>query len=232
MRIAGDRISKGISVLQQKGWFSRTPPEFQAVVLARCNWDIFKAGETLIWGGDREGGIFGLAEGSVSVTSSTGAADVAPVHIVRPPFWFGLNPLVAGEARNVTVAARADVLVAQVPQHALAAILAENPKYWRLTGQLLIDTVAIAVQAVADLMLRDNRRRCIAVLLRIADCRNLGDTVVTADVGQEELAAMANMSRQTVGPILHELERSGLIALGYRSIVLHKPGALRNIVGA
>ena len=232
MRIAGDRISKGISVLQQKGWFSRTPPEFQAVVLARCNWDIFKAGETLIWGGDREGGIFGLAEGSVSVTSSTGAADVAPVHIVRPPFWFGLNPLVAGEARNVTVAARADVLVAQVPQHALAAILADNPEYWRLTGQLLIDTVAIAVQAVADLMLRDNKRRCIAVLLRIADCRNLGDTVVTADVGQEELAAMANMSRQTVGPILHELERSGLIALGYRSIVLHKPAALRNIVGA
>lgn len=230
MRIAKDRISRGIFTLQQKGWFSRTAPEFQAVVLARCNWDVFKAGETLIWGGDREGGIFGLAEGSVSVTSSSGAADVAPIHIVRPPFWFGLNPLVAGEARNVTVVARSEVLVAQVPQHSLAAILAEKPEYWRLTGQLLVDTVAIAVQAVADLMLRDNRRRCIAVLLRVADCRNLGDTAVEADIGQEELAAMANMSRQSAGPILHELERSGLIALGYRKIILHNPAALRDIV--
>ena len=192
---------------------------------------IFAAGETLIWGGDREGGILGLAEGSVSVSSSSGAADVAPIHIVRPPFWFGLNPIVAGAARNVTVTARSECLVAQVSQHALVAILAERPEYWRLTGQLLVDTVAIAVQAVDDLMLRDNRRRCIAVLLRIADCRNSGDVAVEADIGQEELAAMANLSRQTVGPILHELARAGVISLGYRSIVLQNPAALRNIVG-
>lgn len=231
MRIAQDRISKGTVVLKQRGWFSRTPPEFQTTLLARCNWDIFAAGETLIWGGDREGGIFGLAEGSVSVSAAGGAADVAPIHIVRPPFWFGLNPIVAGEARNVTVTARSECLVAQAPQHVLAAIMAERPEYWRLTGQLLVDTVAIAVQAVADLMLRDNRRRCIAVLLRVADCRNFGDAPVKADIAQEELAAMSNLSRQTVGPILHELERSGLIALGYRSIDLQNPARLRDIVG-
>lgn len=231
MRIAKDRISNGTAVLLQRGWFSRTPPEFQAVVLARCSWDTFASGETLIWGGDREGGIFGLAEGSTSVSAAGGAADVAPIHIVRPPFWFGLNPLVAGEARNVTVTARSECLVAQVPQHVLAVIMADRPDYWRLTGQLLVDTVAIAVQAVADLMIRDNRRRCIAVLLRVADCRNIGEAAVKADIGQEELAAMANLSRQTVGPILHDLARSGLIALGYRSIVLQDPAALRTIVG-
>lgn len=231
MRIAIDRISKGTAVLQQRGWFSRTPPEFQAAVLARCNWDVFAPGETLIWGGDREGGIFGLAEGSTSVSAAGGAADVAPIHIVRPPFWFGLNPLVAGEARNVTVSARSECLVAHVPQHALAAIMAERPDYWRLTGQLLVDTVAIAVQAVADLMLRNTRRRCVAVLLRVADCRNSGDVAVEADIGQEELGAMANLSRQTVGPILRELEESGLITMGYRSIILQNPAVLRTIVG-
>lgn len=231
MRIAIDRISKGTLVLKQRGWFSRTPPEFQAALLTHCNWDTFAAGETLIWGGDREGGIFGLAEGSTSVSAADGAADVAPIHIVRPPFWFGLNPLVAGQARNVTVTARSECLVAHVSQHALAAIMSEHPEYWRLTGQLLVDTVAIAVQAVADLMLRDKRRRCIAVLLRVADCRNSGDDAAEADIGQEELAAMANLSRQTVGPILHDLARSGLITLGYRSIVLQDPSALRAIVG-
>ena len=232
MRIAIDRILNGTAVLQQRGWFSQTPPEFQAVVLARCTWDIFQAGETLIWGGDREGGIFGLAEGSTSVTAANGAADVPPIHIVRPPSWFGLNPLVAGEARNVTVTARSESLVAQVPQHVLAAIMAQHPEYWRLTGLLLVETVAISVQAVADLMLRDNRRRCIAVLLRVADCRNSGDSLVEADIGQEELAAMSNLSRQTVAPILHELARAGLVTLGYRTIVLPDPATLRTIVDA
>lgn len=232
MRIAEQRISAGTAVLKQRGWFSRTPADFQAAVLNRCSWGVFAAGETLTWAGDLEGGIFGLAEGSTSVSAAGGAPDVAPIHIVRPPFWFGLNPLVAGEARNVTVTARSECLVAKVPQHALTAIMADRPEYWRLTGQLLVDTVAIAVQAVADLMLRDTRRRCIAVLLRVGDCRSVGDAPVEVDIGQEELGAMANLSRQTAGPILHDLARSGLISMRYRTIILHDPAALRAMVVA
>jgi transcription initiation factor IIE alpha subunit len=47
---------------------------------------------------------------------------------------------------------------------------------------------------------------------------------------QDELAGMANLSRQTIGPILRALAEEGHITANYRSITLKDPFALRVIV--
>lgn len=48
-------------------------------------------------------------------------------------------------------------------------------------------------------------------------------------VAQDELGAMANLTRHTISPILHGLAAAGLIALGYRTITIHKADVLRVI---
>ena len=85
----------------------------------------------------------------------------------------------------------------------------------------------------ADLLIRDSERRCAAVLLRMAG-RRFADpddtTPVDALLTQDELAGAANMSRNSVGTMLKRLAARGLIELGYRTMVVMSPAALRSFV--
>jgi DNA-binding GntR family transcriptional regulator len=47
---------------------------------------------------------------------------------------------------------------------------------------------------------------------------------------QDELAGAANMSRNSVGTMLKRLAARGLVELGYRSLTVVSPAALRAFV--
>lgn len=199
-------------------------------MLAVCRWQWFAAGETISLGGDVAGGMFGIVVGSISVFPTISAADVPIVHIASAPFWYGLNPQLSSAPRIMTIVARSRCLVARVSQPGLEAVLADDPARWRFIARQLNDIVILSQLVASDMLIRDSRRRCLAVLLRIAGCR-LGEAAMgTAEMTQDELASMANLSRQTIGPILNEFAEAGLLTLGYRSIALHDAAALRKLV--
>jgi DNA-binding FadR family transcriptional regulator len=49
---------------------------------------------------------------------------------------------------------------------------------------------------------------------------------------QEELAAMATVSRNTLCEVLRSLQEGGLTELGYPTILVRRPASLRKIVNA
>jgi CRP-like cAMP-binding protein len=120
--------------------------------------------------------------------------------------------------------------VALAPRHGLVALLAENPLWWRCIALHVCEAMDTASQIATDMLIPDSRRRCIAALLRIAGCRNVGTAPAKAAMTRDELAGMANLSRQTIGPILRDLAAAGLVEVGYRVIVLHDPAGLRAAV--
>jgi CRP/FNR family transcriptional regulator, cyclic AMP receptor protein len=219
-------------LLRREGWLSRTPTEFQDVMLANAHWLEFDAGETISHGGDTDGGIYGLVNGEFSGIPAVGAPELSVIHVFAAPFWYGLNPVLEGRPRSISMVARTPCIVALVPQHALNALLSENPAWWRWIALCLSEILALTSQIAADLMIRDSRRRCLAILLRVAERRTAGDTPAVAQISQDDLASMANLSRQTIGPILRELAQAKNITVGYRSITLHAPATLRALVNA
>ena len=223
-------VAEAAQSLRSAGWLSETPPDFQDAILSGCRWQWFAPGEAISHGGDIIGGMFGLAQGSVSIIPTLGVADAPIIHIGIAPFWHGSNPLINGEPRVMTIGARSRCLVARVPQYALEAVLAADPGRWRFIARHLTYIANLSMLVASDMQIRDSRRRCVAVLLRIANCRNGSMATATAEMTQDELAAMANLSRQTTGPILRELADAGLATVGYRSIVLHDAAALRAMV--
>jgi CRP-like cAMP-binding protein len=138
--------------------------------------------------------------------------------------------MVAGAPRIAAVTARTAVIAAYVPRHAFDALLTAQPDGWRPIAGLSNELLAIALPAVADSMIRDSRRRCAAVLLRLGDRRLGGEAPVELPLAQEDIATLATLTRKTAGLVLRGLERDGLIALGYRSITLRAPAALRRVV--
>jgi CRP/FNR family transcriptional regulator, cyclic AMP receptor protein len=220
--------------LAKRGWLSRTPPEFREAFLAHCQWRRIEAGRTIQHAGETGIGLSGVARGSITLTTALGAPDTPMTHIAHAGQWFGFVTLFPGSRmRQVSVVARSEVMLAHMTHAALDGLVGSHPDWWRHIGVLGIDYGNTAINIAADLMIRDSRRRCLAALLRLADCRFDGPPTpcsVEAPVSQEELAAIVNLSRSSIGTILQPLEKTGTITLGYRSIVVHDPAALRAVV--
>lgn len=216
--------------VQAMGWLAATPLEFRTAMLERIVWQRVAPHVVLTHGGDTEGGLVGVVTGSIDIISAIGPSDSPVAHIARAPFWFGELPAVGHRSRIITVSTRSACDVALVPQAAIDAIMATRPEWWRLLGMLSLEGITLVTQIATDLLIRDSRRRCVAVLLRIAGCRKVGDGPCDAGVNQDELAGMANVSRQTSGMILRALENEGALKLGYRTITILAPAILREIV--
>jgi CRP-like cAMP-binding protein len=180
------------------------------------------------------GGLFAIARGAAEICFPSGHPDTRAIHMVHAGFWGGYKCLI-GQPRFLSLTARSDVLWALVPISSLERILAANPAWWRfvlLMADGMIDTLTAAY---SDSTRQDSHVRACATLLRLAGCRDEdppGDIPPEVRLSQSDVAAVAVMSRNTFNGIVGELLQLGLIELGYRSIRLLDPAALRAIVTA
>ena len=110
------------------------------------------------------------------------------------------------------------------------AIVRQDALAWRFFALLGFAHLETAISVCDDLMIRDHTKRFIAMLLHLGDCRLVtppNDGPIEIDVGQVELATMANVARTTAGAILRRLARAGHIDMSYRRIRIVAPDVLR-----
>ncbi|MFZ4688499.1 MAG: Crp/Fnr family transcriptional regulator [Polymorphobacter sp.] len=226
-------IAIATSLLLNRGWLAETPSDFSAAVLAHCHWRKVAAGAAIQHAGDVSGGLIGLGSGSITFTTSLATPDAPMVHIAHPGQWFGYVTLFGEPSLVMSTTARSEVILGHISQPVVEQLLSNRPEWWRHVGQLGVMYGNVAANIASDLMIRDSHRRCVAALLRIANCRfrDPGDERrIEAPLSQEELAALSNLSRTSVSNILHDLEAAGTISLNYRSIILNDAELLRKMV--
>ncbi len=222
--------STDINRLREGGWLGRQPAAFQSALLEAVVWRPVEAGTTINLAGDESGGIWGIARGQIDIVSGLGAADspIADIHL--PGTWGGFAP-VLGRKRVSNGTARVPSLLALVPLDRLKDMLVHHPIWWECIGQLAMDYAVRYGGATGDFLIHDSRQRCIAILLRLANCRHHDPTAPpTIILSHGDLAAATNMSRSPTGELLRELETLGLIEVGYRRVTILNAAALRAIV--
>jgi CRP/FNR family transcriptional regulator, cyclic AMP receptor protein len=226
-------IATDTAFLLNNGWLRHVPPEFGAAFMAHCHWRNVDAGVSISHAGDHGQSIIGLSRGVVSVFTALSAPDTPIVTVSHPGTWFGFIPMFSDLPRAVSMVARSDVRLAYIAQSEVETLLASRPEWWRHFAALGILYGNSAINVAADLMIRDSKRRCVASILRLADCRFVdrpGGRPIEAPLSQEDLAAISNLSRTSVSTIVRELENQGLISLGYRTIALLDTDRLRALV--
>lgn len=226
-------IDADTAFLINNGWLSHTPADFATAFMAHCHWRNVDAGSAISHAGDLANTVMGLARGTTAISTALTTPDANIVSIGHPGMWFGYVPMFSKLARVISVIARTDVRLALISEIEIERLLASNPHWWRHFAALGIMYGNSAINIAADLMIRDSRRRCVAAILRLADCRfadRPGGRPIEAPLSQDELAAMSNLSRTSVSTIVRDLENDGLITLGYRSITLNDTDRLRAIV--
>lgn len=225
-------IANAHRLLAENGWLAAMPKAFRDAMLRLCELQEFNAGDTIYLAGEPPGGIYGICDGAIGMTSAFGSAMSPIAHVGRPGAWTGVGPLLTGQPRRATMQAMTPLLLAHVPLRPLQKLLGENPHWWLHIAQGLLmefDTVTVVAN---DLLIRSSTRRCAATLLRVANCRRQdppSSRPVVAPISQATLAEMTNLSRSAVSPILSQFSRKGLTRPEYRTITLLDVPGLRAI---
>ena len=211
-------------------WMRRQPQAFHQALLDIAVWRHVEAGTTIIHAADDTGGIWGLARGQIDIASALGEPGSPVGDLYLPGQWAGIGPIF-GRPRGADGTARIASLVAIVPLQRLRVLLRDNPGWWECVGQLATHMSFRYGGATGDLLIRDSRRRCIAVLLRFGDCRWADpSSPPTIILNHADLAAAANMSCHPAGEVLRELDALGHVDLRYGQVTIRNADALRAIV--
>jgi CRP-like cAMP-binding protein len=211
------------------GWLAMTSQDFRRAVLDRATPQAFRFGETVYSIGDPPGGLYGLVAGTFKISLAPGDDGPFPGHILTPGRWTGYGPAITGGSRIIGVDAGRNCQALFLPLHSLNEMLARDPVWWRYLALLALLDTQLATGGLDDLVIRDEYRRFLAVLLRNGGCRygfSAIDKPVWIDINQTELAFMCNLSRTTAGGFLRRLEAQGHIEIGYGQIGILAPQAL------
>jgi CRP-like cAMP-binding protein len=214
------------------GWLKETPADFREALLSAASTRHFDPNATFWQAGDTDFGLLGIRSGTAGLLHAMSAPGSPFGHIVGPGYWTGEGPLLSGKPKTVTLVARSPVEVVMIARRHVRTLLTSRPDYWQQIGRLALTQGHLASTIASDLMIPNSRRRCAATLLRLAGCRFDGHAMATAPIiaiAQEELGAMANLTRHTTAPILHSFVAAGLIRLGYRTIAIADVDALRAV---
>ena len=220
-----------LSLLQKKallsrGWLTIQSTDFSSALLEVAQRREFQAGQTIFFEGDEMDGLDGVVSGSVGLYSSPTENPPMLIHVAGPGEWGGGGPVLSKENRRISSSvARNDVTVAHVSTESLKVLEAEIPDL-----RLRLVTIASIYLEFFNLSYADNADRDIDARTRAAIRRLLGERWLPGcefpgdpfeiPVTQDEIAELAHLSRNAVGPILRKLEQAGAISLGYRKITV------------
>jgi CRP/FNR family cyclic AMP-dependent transcriptional regulator len=226
-------IAAAADRLRSIGDLTVVPRDFADALLGLARWFRHEAGDDIVSSDEPAASVHALADGIAMMRTGLAAADVAAFHTLHPGQWLGFTTLFDPQRQLPTgyVTARTSCITARIGIAQIETLLAGHPQWWRWFGVFAIRYGDTATGVSADLSLRDSRRRCFAMLLRVAGARFASSgNVLTALISQDELGAMANLSRNTANRILTDAEAAGLLTARYRAIELHDVAALRHIV--
>ena len=212
-------------------WLKRQPVEFQRDLLALATLETFEAGEAVWRTGESLECLLGVIDGCVALSRSASHETDALIGFCWAGDWAGEMEFVSGVPSFTSVEARTHARLALVDYQKLTLLLDEKPKWWNCVAALEADHARYARDTVADLRIHDPTARCVSVILRMIAGALHADTPAAPNIlvpmSQVELAALANLHRNSVGTILRKLVAEGLLINHYRAIEVTDPAGLQ-----
>ncbi|MGE0545130.1 MAG: Crp/Fnr family transcriptional regulator [Dehalococcoidia bacterium] len=184
-------------------------------------------GSTVLQQEDRGTTAFVIISGSADVLLESEDGRQFIVARLGPGDHFGEMSLLDGEPRSATVVATSDAELLVLTREAFLEELEQHPSLMRQMLVTLSRRIRVTDAQVASLAFGDTAARLARLLVQNA--RREHDVLVVHAV-QEQLAAMAGTTRQTVGRIFGEWRRAGYIRTGRSSTVILRPDALEQFI--
>lgn len=216
------------SALARRGWLAEVPAGFRAAVLSRCDVLSVAPDEAVYHVGDESGGFYGVAEGQVGVHGAPHGAGATLLHLVGPGFWTGEFAATTQQVRIIALVARTPARVLRLSRAAFLRIAEQDPQAWRHLSVMVVRNTARAI-AIINALRRDSAaERLAATLMNLA--AEVAETPAVIHASQDDLGALAHLSRGSVNAALSRLEAAGLIRRDYGAVTLNDAAALAHYI--
>ncbi|WP_431130749.1 Crp/Fnr family transcriptional regulator [Variovorax paradoxus] len=223
------------AAMERNPWFTSMPRAQREALVGAAELIHVRRGAMVFRQGDpvhaAGGGFYGLAAGTIKISSLRQDGREAILAVLEPGNWFGEITLIDGSPRthDATALESLDLLV--VPPEAFAHQM-RDVVFANAIAAMLAARVRMLYGLTEDATLRSLRARVAHRLLVLArgDATQSVDLRRTLMLPQEALAMMLGVSRQTLSKELNALARSKVISLGYGRIDLLSVEALQALV--
>jgi len=221
--------------MERNPWFTSMPRAQREALVGAAELIHLRRGAMVFRQGDpvhaAGGGFYGLAEGSIKISSLRQDGREAILAVLEPGNWFGEITLIDGSPRthDATALESLDLLV--VPPEAFAQQM-RDVVFANAIAAMLAARVRMLYGLTEDATLRSLRARVAHRLLVLArgDATQSVHLRRTLMLPQEALAMMLGITRQTLSKELNALARDQVISIGYGRIDLLSVEALQALV--
>ena len=223
--MTGDELRE---VLSATPWFRDLPERLADGVLTLGRVGRW-TNETVYAAGDAPNGLFALISGEVRISQTTASGRAALLMIASPGVWFGEAAMIDGKPRSSEAAAVGATTLLQLTPQAFGRLTADNGRHMAAFASLVCDQYRRAMEYIvetASLSAPVRLAQRLTELVRTHGRPASGGVAIDLRLSQESLAEMVGVSRQTLNRILKTLEASGMVALGYRAVIVRDPAAL------
>jgi CRP-like cAMP-binding protein len=216
--------------LLSRGWLTEVDPALAAALLKAGQPLSLRKGQALYNPEDSPGGMFGVVEGGMLMSTLGRDGLPLPGHIARRCHWFGYGSVLDKQRRSMIMTANEPTVLLHIPLTELEILRAEYPGATRAFGKLATLGEALYLATVADLLIRDTDQRLAGVLLRVSGAepppyypgqRPTEDELDRwsdprgVSLTQGLLAELANASPHTVARFVDRITHAGLIEWRY-----------------
>jgi CRP-like cAMP-binding protein len=215
------------------GWLAQADPALRKALLQAGRIHRFGDGATIYTFEQDQICLWGVVSGLVRISVTMNEQEPKIGHCAGPGFWFGEVPVITGRTRAVQAVASGETRLCAIDRADIVAIARRDAEVWRPVATLSVLNQLVAIGAGDDLMIRDPRKRLVAVLLRLSGRRNAFQgtaPIPTVPVTQAELAEASTLSRSSASVVLKDLVQRGMIRTDYRSIAILDAKALEGLL--
>lgn len=215
-------LQQAIESVARSGWLSRQPMSFVQNLRDICELRPLKAGERLTSLGDPGGSILGLASGTLNVFIASGPFPPFLCYIAHPGWWTGEAAAATQSARRVEQVARVDCQILVIPSKGLRDLVLKDPETWRRLEEITVGHMDHALELACIRGGSDKWIQTVSTLLRLANQFPADQKQVEINVKQAEIAEMAGLSRNSVGPVLSALTQNGAVTQRYGALLVDR----------
>lgn len=203
------------------------PREVLEDLRLRCRWRRWAAGQRIIERATPGRDVLFIVEGTVRVGHVTEDGREVTYAEIGPGGVVGELAAIDGGPRSAEVIAASDCRTAALPAEAFRGLLLRHPE----TALRLLESYAriirLADRRITELSTTGVAARLARELLRRAVRDRTGELAVEPLPTQEQLAGVVGTTRETIGRIMIQLTRNGLVRRrGRRLVLLARDGLL------
>lgn len=225
----------GIEEFKRRGiagnpWFAGLPEPIIDTLIGAARLRTLAAGGLLHARGDPADGCYGVLSGAVRISATAVDGRRIALAVLGPGSWFGEISMIDRQLRSHDAHASGPtgllIVPAPVIRNLIESDVAIHAHFSRLVCQRLRAMfAAMEDQLFAPLPIRLARR-----LLMLADAYGADPTVATRlPLGQENIAAMLGVTRQSANVVLRNFASRDLIEVGYGWIAIKDVAELNRL---